>query len=170
MTIVQQRAAACPDTRWTKLPDALLSVLTPREHQLVHALLSYRWTPDAPIYPSVRTLARRLGCSERTIQRTARQLAGKGYLIIDARYRDDQGQTSNLYRPGPLLVALLPPASASTVSRSQHDHHPPVTRPADERDSGKNTTPTGGRQGGYTPANTRPEQFLNGALGAWIHT
>jgi DNA-binding transcriptional MocR family regulator len=122
--------------RFTQLPDSLLGALTPREHQLVHALLSYRWTPDAAIYPSVRTLARQLGCSDRTIQRTAHALEAKGYLIIEARYRDDQGQTSNIYRPGPLLIALLPasPGSAKTAAAPCHDHHPPVTRPSVERD------------------------------------
>jgi DNA-binding transcriptional MocR family regulator len=123
--------------RFTQLPDSLLGALTPREHQLVHALLSYRWTPDAAIYPSVRTLARQLGCSDRTVQRAAHALEARGYLIIEARYRDDQGQTSNVYRPGPLLVALLPPGGDSPVAAPRHGHHPPVTRVASERDSGK---------------------------------
>lgn len=135
-----QRAQYAERTdRFTRLPDALISELTPREHQLVHALLSYRWTDDAAIYPSVRTLAAMLRCTDRTIQRTARGLEEKGYLIIQARYRDDQGQTSNLYVPGPLLVALLPPSPDQRVTDSRDDHHPPVTRRAGERDPGNHT-------------------------------
>jgi DNA-binding transcriptional MocR family regulator len=111
----------CPEGRYTKLPDALLSELTPREHQLVHALLSYRWTDDSAIYPSVRTLATRLRCTDRTIQRTLRSLERQGYLVTVARYREgDHGQTSNRYAPGPMLLPLLPPAD--TVRRRPRRH------------------------------------------------
>jgi DNA-binding transcriptional MocR family regulator len=107
----------CPEGRYTKLPDALLSELTPREHQLVHALLSYRWTDDSAIYPSVRTLATRLRCTDRTIQRTLRSLERQGYLVTVARYREgDHGQTSNRYAPGPMLLPLLPPAGGRDVA------------------------------------------------------
>lgn len=125
----------CPDPqRYTRLPDALISELTPREHQLVHALLSYRWTDDSAIYPSVRTLATRLRCTDRTIQRTLRSLERQGYLVTVARYRaeGDHGQTSNLYAPGPMLAALLPPAGGRDVT-------PPVTPVAAERNPGKHT-------------------------------
>lgn len=112
-------ASPCPDPqRYTRLPDALISELTPREHQLVHALLSYRWTDDSAIYPSVRTLATRLRCTDRTIQRTLRSLERQGYLVTVARYRTegDHGQTSNLYAPGPMLLPLLPPAGDRDVA------------------------------------------------------
>lgn len=146
MPTVARSTSSCPDPaptdRYTRLPDQLLADLTPREHQLVHLLLSYRWTEDALIYPRIGTLAARLRCSERTIQRTLRELERRGYLIIDAQYRDDQGQTSNLYRPGPLLVALLPPAGATAVTRRRDDHHPPVTRRPAERYSGNENTRT----------------------------
>jgi DNA-binding transcriptional MocR family regulator len=76
----------------------------------VHALLSYRWTDNAAIYPSVRTLATRLRCTDRTIQRTLRSLERQGYLVTVARYREgDHGQTSNRYAPGPMLLPLLSP-------------------------------------------------------------
>lgn len=115
------------------MPDALLSELTPREHQLVHALLSYGPT----IYPSVRTLATRLRCTDRTIQRTLRQLEERGYLIVQARYRDDQGQTSNLYVPGPMLAPSLSPGGHRDGTGPATDRGiPPVTRRAAERDAG----------------------------------
>lgn len=128
--------------RFTQLPDALISELTPREHQLVHALLSYRWADDALIFPSVRTLADQMRCSDRTIQRTLHQLAERGWIIIEARYRDDQGQTSNLYRPGPLLAPLLSPSGRHDDARQAPLWHPPVTRRADERYSGNQTNRT----------------------------
>jgi DNA-binding transcriptional MocR family regulator len=157
---------ARPEDRYTRLPDALLSVLSPREHQVIHLLLSYRWTDDALIYPSVPTMAARLGCSERTIQRTAHELERRGYLIIEARYRDDQGQCSNVYHPGPLLVALLSSAGGMPVTRRRDDHHPPVTRAAYERDSG-NQKPSTRRP---ERVNTDPAAFTSGALSAYVRT
>jgi DNA-binding transcriptional MocR family regulator len=124
-TKVPRPASLCPDPlRYTRLPDALISELTPREHQLVHALLSYRWTDDAAIYPSVPTLAKRLRCTDRTIQRTLRSLERQGYLVTVARFRDegDHGQTSNTYAPGPMLLPLLPPAGDRDVAGPGDTH------------------------------------------------
>jgi DNA-binding transcriptional MocR family regulator len=124
-TKVPRPASLCPDPlRYTRLPDALISELTPREHQLVHALLSYRWTDDAAIYPSVPTLAKRLRCTDRTIQRTLRSLERQGYLVTVARFRaeGDHGQTSNTYAPGPMLLPLLPPAGDRDVAGPGDTH------------------------------------------------
>lgn len=132
---IQGALLHCPEGRYTRLPDALLSELSPREHQLVHALLSFRWFDDSPIFPRIATLAERVRCSTRTVQRTLRSLEGKGYLVTVARYRDesDGGQTSNQYAPGPLLMALLPPAGSQPVA-------PPVTRTAHHEGNTRNTT------------------------------
>jgi hypothetical protein len=118
---------ATPTDRYTRLPDALLSELTPREHQLVHALLSYRWTDAAAIYPSIRTLARQCGCSDRTVQRTLRALERRGYVVSVARFRADEGQTSSEYRPGPLLLPLLAPPG-DTAAAGPGDTHGSRTR------------------------------------------
>src|SRR5690242_6393305 len=122
---------ACPEGHWTRLPDALISELTPREHHLVHALLSYRWFSSSPICPFVATLADRIGCSRRTVQRTLRSLERKGYLVTVARYRDDSdhGQTSNVYGPGPLLLPLLPLADDRPGAQPGSDRRPPMTGP-----------------------------------------
>ena len=64
------------------------------------------------------TLAGRLRCTDRTIQRTLRRLETQGYVVTMARYRDDgdHGQTSNRYAPGPLLLPLLPPSGGPDVA------------------------------------------------------
>jgi DNA-binding transcriptional MocR family regulator len=126
--------------RYTRLPDAILGVLKPREHQVTHLLLSYRWFADSTIRPFVATMATRLGCSRRTVQRALRGLEAKGYLVTVARYRDDSdgGQTSNIYAPGPLLLPLLPVTDDAPARQSAR---PPMTgRAQQERHSGNNTS------------------------------
>lgn len=143
MQSIQRSAAARPDAtptdRYTRLPDAILGVLTPREHQVLHLLLSYRWYGDSVIRPFVATMATRLGCSRRTVQRALRGLESKGYLVTVARYRDDSdgGQTSNAYAPGPLLLPLLPATNDAPAGSTAR---PPMTRAADKKGYPKNRT------------------------------
>lgn len=132
--------------RYTKLPDAVIDVLTPREHQVLHLLLSHRWTDDGLIYPSVTTMAQRLRCSDRTIQRTIRQLEARGYIVVEAQHRVDKSQQSNLYRPGPMLLPLLPPLGDGSGAGQANDRHPPVTRVSGKRDSGNQQNRTRSRQ------------------------
>lgn len=145
-------AAACLEGRYTKLPDTLLSVLTPRQHMLVHALLSYKWFSDSSIYPSVPTLAKQLRWSVRTVQRIMRQLEAGGWIVVRACYRSDDGQASNLYEPGPVLLPYLSPAPARPDTTPVTKRHPaPVSPVSDERDDsgitkeGKNVSQSGER-------------------------
>ncbi len=48
-------------------------------------------------YPSIRLVAEQCSVSERTAQRTIKQLKESGYLSIERRYRTDGSQTSNRY-------------------------------------------------------------------------
>jgi DNA-binding transcriptional MocR family regulator len=160
---VPRSGVPCPD-RFTQLPDSLLDVLTPREHQVVHLLLSHRWTDDSLIYPSVRTMARRLRCSDRTIQRTIRGLEQRGYLVVVPQFRADTGQQSNLYVPGPLLTPLLPPLGGSPDARQSTDRHPPVTRWSGKRDSGNRYTPSRGRER-QSPIPTAASAYLQTSRG-----
>lgn len=152
----QSAAAWQEPSRYTRLPNALLRELTPREHQLVHALLSFRWFSDSAIFPYVGTLAKMLRCSKRTVQRTLRSLERKGYLVTVAEYRDisedgHRGQTSNTYAPGPMLLPLLPPADTSTDAQAERDRRPPMTPPS-HRNSYRNQTNRKNRNNSrYTP-------------------
>jgi hypothetical protein len=88
----------------------------------------------------VTRLAGILGWSDRTVQRWLRRLEAGGWIITEARHRDesewgDKGQTSNRYRPGLMLLPLLPPADASPVTGGRR---PGLTKP----DNGKYTTRT----------------------------
>jgi DNA-binding transcriptional MocR family regulator len=157
---------ARPEDRYTKLPNALLARLTPREHQLVHALLAHRWYRDSTIYPRVGTLAELLGWSRRTVQRTLRRLEDGGWIVTVARYRDDRGQTSNEYKPGPMLAPILPPAEDAPVTVPRDDRRTPASAGARKVDSGKQTSSNRRPE----RVNTDPAAFTSGELGRWIRT
>jgi hypothetical protein len=157
------RSATALQERYTRLPDALIAALSPREHQLVHALLSYRWTDAAAIYPRIGVLAERLDWSARTVQRTLRSLEAGGWIVSVARYRDDGGRTSNEYRPGPMLAPLLAPRRPEAVTGPRQ----PWPR---ERDSGNHQTPTRGRQAGYPQPPSDARAYLAGRYGRLVRT
>ncbi|MHA7900789.1 MAG: helix-turn-helix domain-containing protein [Henriciella sp.] len=48
-------------------------------------------------WPSQTTLSERLNCSRRSVTTAIKVLKNKGYIRVENRYRDDGGQTSNLY-------------------------------------------------------------------------
>lgn len=145
--------------RYTKLPDQLIHELTPREHQLVHALLSFRWFDDSAIYPYVGTLAKMLGCHKRTVQRTLRKLEAKGYVVTVAHYRDEaedehHGQSSNTYAPGPMLLPLLPHASDQADAPSEQERRTPVASAPFRTNQRNYQKPKRRQQGRYTPPST----------------
>ena len=146
--------------RFTQLPDTLIDVLTPREHQVIHLLLSYRWTDDGAIYPSVPTMARRLDCSDRTIQRTIRQLEQRGYILVIAQRRADRSQQSNLYQPGPMLLPLLPPLGGGHATERGGHVAGPVTRMAGKREPGIRYTPKRGRERLHSPIPQTSSAYL----------
>ena len=127
-------SAAAWQERFTQLPDGLHELVTsPREFQLIAALLSHRWTPDAEMFPSVKRLSEILNCSQRTVQRTCAALEERGLLVREYRRREDDGQTSNIYHLAGALLALV---SVVVDTRVSPDRRTPTTRL-----SGRNRTP-----------------------------
>jgi hypothetical protein len=114
-------AAACPDDRYTRIPNSLHALAeTPREYQLVALLLSFRWYPTSPIIPSVDTIAAALGCSHRTVRRTVAALEARGLLQRVERRAADDRQLSNEYALcGPLLAAVTAVESSGDQERRQ---------------------------------------------------
>ncbi len=136
MASLQQRAAACntPGAQgWTAIPNLIRSLgLSPREEQLVNRLLEFRRDGRAP-WPSIKTLAERMHCSERTVQRTIASVEAQGLLVVEYRYRADGSQQSSIYH----LAAVLTPARDAP-------RHQGVTRTAaKEKDPGKYTKRSG---------------------------
>lgn len=150
-TSIQGTLPLGQQSRYTKMPDDVLSVLTPRDHQVLHLLLSYRWFSDSTIRPYVGTMAERLGVCKRTVQRSLRRLELGGYLVTVARYRDESedgehhGQTSNLYAPGPLLLPLLPPLDTRDDGPPEQARRTPMTPTTYKKETKRNYTPRMGR-------------------------
>lgn len=91
---------------------------------------------DGLCWPRIRVLAQKCCTSERTVQRTLKDLEAKGYLRVDRRYRRDGSQSSNAYylhlsqRPD----KLSPLSDISTPQGGACVTHPvtPTTSPHDE--------------------------------------
>lgn len=65
--------------------------------RIVFMYLSYRSNKENTCFPSIKTIARECGMAVSTVKRALGDLDYSGYIKKDPRYRDDNGQTSNLY-------------------------------------------------------------------------
>lgn len=91
---------------------------------------------DGLCWPRIRVIAQKCCMSERTVQRTLKDLEAKGYLRVDRRYRRDGSQSSNAYylhlsqRPDKLSPLSDKPTSQGGIGGT----HPvtPTTSPHDE--------------------------------------
>lgn len=131
------------DGRFTQIPRALHDLAkTPREYELIAALLGYRWFPSSPIIPSVATLAKTLRCSSRTVRRTAATLETRGLLKRQVRRAWDKRQMSNEYvLCGPLL-ALVADLEASRDQEARPSWQGRRTDVAEKRYSGNQSKRT----------------------------
>ncbi|KOF57912.1 transcriptional regulator [Clostridium sp. DMHC 10] len=73
------------------------SNLPSRAKQIMFYLIN-RANAEGTCFPSVKTIASDCGVSERTIQRNMNILVEQGFILKEERYRDNGGQSSNLYR------------------------------------------------------------------------
>lgn len=110
-----------PIARYTQIPRELHDLAeSPREFELMAALLSFRWFPSSPIIPSVKTLAGMLRCSQRTVRRTAAGLETRGLILREERRAPDSRQMSNLFHLcGPLLALV-----AAVEARADQEARP----------------------------------------------
>jgi Helix-turn-helix domain len=83
---------------WTPVARAFLErfaelkpPLTATEAMLVVQLVSFKWDEAKP-FPSVATLAARMGCGDRNVRKMLKRLEGVGYVV-----RVERVGTSNLY-------------------------------------------------------------------------
>jgi DNA-binding transcriptional MocR family regulator len=122
MPTVTRSTPSCLGDRYTSIPNALHALAdTPREFQVMAALLSYRWYSTSPIIPSVDTLAVQVGCSHRTIRRTIAALEARGLVRREERRASNTRQLSNAYV---LCGALLTFVTRIEASRVQEDGQP----------------------------------------------
>lgn len=57
-----------------------------------------RCNKELTCFPAIPTIARETGLSERTVQRAIKELVEEGFIEKSSRYRENGGQSSNLYR------------------------------------------------------------------------
>lgn len=148
---------------YTKVPNIIRTLgLTPRDEQLVNRLLEC-WREGQMPWPSIKTLAERMHCSLRTVQRAIARLEGRGLLVVEYRYRADGSQQSSVYHLAPVLTPL--PDSPASVSRD--DRHQGVTSVAGkEEHPGKHTKRSSAT--GYRMPPTDPQAYYGGAYGAAV--
>ncbi len=144
-------------TGFTSIPNVVHALVrSPREYQLVAALLSFRWYSSSPIIPSVKRLADMLDCGERTVRRTAASLEARGLIRRVERRAADTRQMSNLYEIcGALLTAV---AEIETGRARERRQAWPGRRSnvADKETQGNQTKRNQRSEGRYTP----PDRYL----------
>lgn len=120
---------------YTIVPNCLFLVyadlgMSEAELVLVLHLCTYRWDRKAP-FPSIATLAARMGKTPRQIQHYVEQLRAKGLLQVVTRRGTDNRQLSNAYDLAPLLARLaLQTAGAADRPSPAAPREPGPVKPA----------------------------------------
>ena len=99
------------DAGHTATPNLILNsyarlAISPQEMMFIIHLLQHKWDARDP-YPSLGSVARRMGVSLRQAQRYEASLVKKGYLSVHARISPERGQLSNEYNFAPLIERIL---------------------------------------------------------------
>lgn len=120
------------------------------------------WWSDRDPYPSLRTIATRMGISVRQAKRYVESLEGKGFLRVVERFLPDGSQTTNEFDYSPLIRAVVnaacadgaldPSAAPAIVRRARSRATPDDTFVTPSTDTA--VTPSDG--GGVTPGGAMP--------------
>ena len=65
--------------------------------KMVYMYLKSRSDREGKCFPSIPTIAKELEISQSTVKRALRELESSGYIKKVARYRENKGNTSNMY-------------------------------------------------------------------------
>lgn len=65
--------------------------------KIVYVYLKGRSDKEGKCFPSVKTIAHDLDISESTVKRALKELESKEYIKKVARFRENKGNTSNMY-------------------------------------------------------------------------
>lgn len=69
----------------------------PSRAKIIMFYLVNRSNKELTCFPAIPRIAKETGMSERTVQRALKELCGKGFVEKSSRYRENGGQSSNLY-------------------------------------------------------------------------
>lgn len=62
--------------------------LSPTDMIVLINLLIHWWEPDSPVFTRSATIAKRMGASTRTVQRSLNKMIAKGIIAYGSRYED----------------------------------------------------------------------------------
>lgn len=110
-------------------------------------------------WPAVKTLAREVQASDRTIQRALRALEENGLVTVERRDRQDGGQTSNGYKLAMPPGDNLSPAPRQNVTPPVTQVSPPYEQPLELQpsDEGCNSEPIGSGAEAAPPSPVAPD-------------
>ena len=134
------------------IPTRLLRSKLSTNARLLYAILwDYAARATQEAWPSRRTLAADLGRSVDRVDAAVKELVDFGALRVEPRYRQDGGQTSNLYR-----ILNLNPSRTDTTPQP-HTYGPPAApvRHQEQEPVNKNQEPPLPPQGGTRVRDSR---------------
>jgi predicted transcriptional regulator len=111
--------------RFTTVPNALLNnivALKLRAPQVMVLLMLLQnwWEKDRLPFPSLKTIADRIGIQKAAVQKTIRGLAAKKIIAIKHRKDEKRGHLSNEYSFEPLIVKLKALSEDATAMNLRH--------------------------------------------------
>jgi len=112
------------DAGYTVVPYVILDRqdslgLSAVEINLITHLANLWWQPQTLPFPSKKMLAKRMGCSQRTVQRAFARLEGLKFIERKKRYSKTGAQLSNYYELTGLIKEALPYAKEEKARRDQ---------------------------------------------------
>ncbi|EGP17896.1 MULTISPECIES: helix-turn-helix domain-containing protein [Halomonadaceae] len=113
---------------WTAFPTALIFLqsqlqLSSTDLNVIFNLLIHWWDADGKIYPSQDGIAKRMGVSKRTVQRTLDNLVELGLINVSHTKRKGKYKGRNIYDLKPLSFQIerLAPIVKEKMKEKQGD-------------------------------------------------
>ena len=112
---------------WFFAPDSLFDARISAAAKLVYLCLCRTAGADASSYPSRKRIAAMCGCGLTTLGRAIRELEEAGLIEKNSRYRENGGQSSNLYvtrtpagQPRQARLRLIEGGKEETAAKSRN--------------------------------------------------
>ena len=109
---------------WSAIPNILIEKqealgLKPIEMNVLIHLIQYWWFESNLPHPSVGRMAKALGVTDRTIQRTIKGLCELGFMEKEERRKTKHGSLTNLHSFNGLIEKLKPYADEKVAEKKQ---------------------------------------------------
>ena len=112
------------DAGYTVIPAVILDRqqalgLDPVDVNILLQLFTHWWKADNLPYPSKKSIAERIGKTEKTVQRRIAKLQHAGFVKRVPRYSAAKGQLSNIYDFSGLIAAATPFATEAVERKEE---------------------------------------------------